>query len=92
MESVWIWCKVLPGMLASERLVVIEEPGKGELASIFVDRSLVQVDSELRAEAPVPGRLRVEVQRRDDRMNVFLPVPSAEHGRVLSLPTGMVAR
>ena len=90
MESCWIRCKVLPGMFRSERLVVIEEPGRGELLSIFVDRSLVEVDAELRNDHPVAGRLRVEVSRAAERMNVFLPVPSAEHGRVVSLPSALL--
>lgn len=85
MESSWIRCKVLPGMFSSERLVVIEEPGQGELLSIFVDGSLVEVDSELRSDEPVWGRLRVDFSRVAERLNVFLPVTSPEHGRVVSL-------
>ena len=90
MESRWIRCKVLPGMFRSERLVVIEEPGRGELLSIFVDGSLVEVDTELRSDHPVDGRLRVEVSRAAERINVFLPVPSAEYGRVVSLPSALL--
>lgn len=92
MESRWIRCKVLPGMFSSERVVVIEEPGKGEVASIFVDKSLVEVDAEPRDEAPVPGLLRVEVGHVAGRMNVFLPAASPEHGRVVSLPAGLLVR
>jgi hypothetical protein len=64
MESGWIRCKVLPGMFKSERLVVIEEPGLGELVSIFVDESLVRVDSEPGNEKPVWGHLRVGPSHR----------------------------
>lgn len=92
MESRWIRCKVLPGMFSSERVVVIEDPGRGEIASIFVDKSLVEVDVEPRNETAVPGLLRVEVGPVADRMNVFLPVASPEQGRVVSLPAGLLVR
>jgi len=78
-------------MFSSERIVVIEEPGKGVVTSLFVDRTLVEIDGELRNDAPVPGRLRVEVGPVADRMNVFLPVSSVEHGRVVSLPATLLA-
>jgi len=78
-------------MFSSERIVVIEEPGKGVVTSLFVDRTLVEIDGELRSDAPVPGRLRVEVGPVADRMNVFLPVSSLEHGRVVSLPATLLA-
>lgn len=91
MKSHWIRCLVSPGMFSSERIVVIEEPGKGVVTSLFVDRTLVEIDGELRSDAPVPGRLRVEVGPVADRMNVFLPVSSLEHGRVVSLPATLLA-
>lgn len=90
MEVRWIRCKVLPGMFSSERLVVLEEPGGGEVVSIFVDQSLVEVDDEPSGDVAVVGRLRVELSHANQRMNVFLPAASAEHGRVVSVSADLL--
>lgn len=86
----WLRCKVLPGMFSHEWLVVIEEPGFGEIASIFVDATLVRTRSEPRRNDPVPGELRVWASARGERSNVTLPVPSAEHGSVVSVPSELL--
>ena len=56
----WLRCKVLPGMFSHEWLVVIEDPGRGEIASIFVDATLVRTRAEPRRNDPVP-----EIARSD---------------------------
>ena len=87
----WLRCKVLPGMFSHEWLVVIEEPGQGEITSIFVDTTLVRTRGEPRRNAPVPGELRVWATARGERSNVRLPVQSAERGWVVSVPSELLA-
>ena len=86
----WLRCKVLPGMFSHEWLVVIEEPDRGEIASIFVDTSLVRTQGEPRRGQPVQGELLVWASARGERANVTLPVPSAEHGSVVSVPSELL--
>lgn len=91
MEDYWVRCKVSLGMFSNERLVVIEVPGRGEIASLIVDTNLVIPDVEIRANQSVPGRLRVSArpQERADTINVILPVSSVELGRVVAIPANL---
>lgn len=91
MESKWLRCKVFPGMFSNERLVVIEDPARGEIASILVDRSLVEAEGLLDVNRGVPGRVRVEASRRAERFNVMLPASSSEMGRMVSVPADLLA-
>jgi hypothetical protein len=90
-DTKWLRCKVLPGMFSQEWLVVIEEPMRGELASIFVDATLVRMEGAPTAGHAVDGELMVQANERGERTNVMLPVQSAELGRVLSVPSELVA-
>jgi hypothetical protein len=86
----WLRCKVLPGMFSHEWLVVIEEPGHGEITSIFVDTTLVRTLGEPRRGHPVAGELLVRASRSGDRADVSLPVQSPEHGWVVSVPADLL--
>jgi hypothetical protein len=90
MATKWLRCKVLPGMFPQEWLVVIEEPKRGELASIFVDATLVRTEEAPTADRAVNGELMVEAKERGERTNVMLPVQSAELGRVLSVSSELI--
>ena len=91
MESVWLRCKVLPGMFSEKSLVIIERPNGGEIVSFLVDKGLVEVAQMPEHGRSVDGRLRVQASQRDSRVNVMLPVSTAEFGRVLSVPSELVA-
>ncbi len=91
MESVWLRCKVLPGMFADERLVIIENPTGGEIVSFLVDKGLVEADRDPEHGRSVEGRLKVQASSRDSRVNVMLPVSTAELGRVVSVPSELIA-
>ena len=86
----WLRCKVLPGMFSHEWLVVIEEPGRGEITSIFVDTTLVRTQGEPRRGHPVTGELLVRARTSGERADVTLPVQSPEHGSVVSVPADLL--
>lgn len=90
MESVWLRCKVLPGMFSEELLVVIENPAGGEIVSFLVDKGLVEVTEMPEHGRSVDGRLKVQASPRDSRVNVMLPVSTADLGRVVSVPSELV--
>lgn len=91
MEESWLRCKVLPGMFDRELLVVVEDLEGAELVSILVDQRSVRVQGQPTGEAPVTGHLLVQASRGGDFANVMLPVSSAEKGRVLSVPSTLLA-
>lgn len=90
MEFHWLRCRVLPGMFASEVLVLIEEPPGRELTSLLVDADLVRTQAALSAGRAVEGELRVRAKKLGARAHVMLPVTSAEFGRILSVPSDLV--
>lgn len=91
METLWLQCKVLPGMFSHELLVVISDPDRGELASILVDDSIVRITETPTADRAVDGFLRVDAVAKGGRMNVMLPVASAEVGSIVSVPPELLA-
>lgn len=91
MESMWLKCKMLPGMFSNEVLAVIEDPARGEIVSILVDESVVEIREPLTRDRAVDGLLRVQASGHGGRVNVMLPVESAELGRVVSVPLELLA-
>jgi hypothetical protein len=78
-------------MFSQELLVVIEEPGRGEFASMFVDARLVRMEGRPERGHPICGELAVEAETQGDRATVFLPVQSSACGRVISVPAEFIA-
>lgn len=88
--TVWIRCKVSPGMFSPERLVMVY-PASGDYVSMFVDERLVKTDEEPNDDHDVDGLVRVwECNRENGEVTVMLPVPTRTRGRYISVPVADV--
>lgn len=78
-------------MFSNEFIAVVQDPARGVLVSILVDESVVETREAPTRGRAVDGFLLVQASPQGDRVNVMLPVESAEFGRVVAVPVELLS-
>ena len=90
--SWWLQCQVSLGLFEHERLVHIENAAGDRVASLVVDRALVEEERRPGPNLRSLGRVRVEPLSIEGMATVALPTPSIEHGRVISIEAELLSQ